>query len=213
MISASGIDVRLGSMPVLRGLELRVDAGEVVAVTGPNGSGKSTLLRLLATLIPPSAGRLELFDRCVSPRDLQTMRKAIGYLGHEPALHPDLTVSENLQLVARLRGGTPDAVNGALADVGLSAAADRRVRVCSAGMRRRAELARVLVCRPDLLLLDEPHAALDATARSLVDRVTSAVTSRGGAAVLVTHDPAGIAGIAPRLLSMSGGRLVEEVAR
>lgn len=199
-------------MPVLRGLELRVDAGEVVAVTGPNGSGKSTLLRLLATLIPPTAGRLELFGRSLSRTDLPTTRKAIGYLGHEPALHPELTVAENLHLVARLSGRPPDAVTAAIADVGLSAAADRRVRVCSAGMRRRAELARVLVSRPQLLLLDEPHAALDATARSLVDRVAAAVTGRGGAAVLVTHDPGGIAGIAPRVLSMSGGRLVEEVA-
>lgn len=210
LVDAVGVDVRFGTAPILRRLDLTVAAGDVVAVTGPNGSGKSTLLRLLATLIRPTAGHLELLGEPPSRRSLPATRRSIGYLGHDPALHPDLTVAENLHLVARLADRRPDTVAAALADVGLSGASDRPVRACSAGMRRRTELARMLVCRPRLLLLDEPHAALDVGARALVDHVTSEVAARGGATVLVTHDLQAVAGIASRCLNMSGGRLVEE---
>lgn len=207
---AVGVGVHLGTAPILRGLDLTLTAGEVVAVTGANGSGKSTLLRLLATLVRPSVGHLELLGVAAPGRVAPATRRAIGYVGHHHALHPDLTVGENLQLVARLVGTNRDAATLALEDVGLTAAADRPVRVCSEGMRRRTELARILLCRPRLLLLDEPHAALDATSRALVDRATAEVTRRGGAAVLVTHDPATVSGIADRVLRLSGGRLMPE---
>lgn len=210
LVDAVGVDVVFGTVPILRGLDLTVAAGDVVAVTGPNGSGKSTLLRLLATLVRPSAGHLELLGHPGSGRKLQDTRRSISYIGHDSALHPDLTVAENLDLVGRLTGQGSDAVVAAIAEVGLAGASARPIRACSAGMRRRVELARVLLCRPRLLLLDEPHAALDASARILVDHVTSQVAGRGGASVLVTHDPEAVAAMAPRLLRMSGGRLDEE---
>lgn len=214
IVDAVGVAVRLGTVPILRDLDLAVHPGEVVAVTGPNGSGKSTLLRLLATLLRPSSGRLELFGMNGRETMDPDVRRRIGHVGHEPALHPDLAVDENLHLVARLAGYQPAAVDRALSAVGLAGAAGRPVRACSSGMRRRAELARILLCRPHLLLLDEAHAALDATSRDLVDRVTMDVIERGGGAVLVTHDPDAVAPLADRLLRLSQGRLVtEEPAR
>lgn len=177
-------------------------------MTGPNGSGKSTLLRLLATLVPPSAGQLTLFGTAAGAAREPGVRRRIGYVGHEPALHPDLSLRDNLHLVARLAGRDRSSADEALGAVGLAGAAERTVATCSEGMRRRAELARILVCRPQLLLLDEAHAALDATSRGLVDTITDDVVGRGGAAVLVTHDPAAVDGIAGRLLHLSRGLLV-----
>jgi heme exporter protein A len=210
IVQASGVDVRLGTVPILRGLDLSLSPGEVVAVTGPNGSGKSTLLRLLATLVRPAAGRLELFGSSSEAARKPAGRRRIGYVGHEAALHADLAVRENLDLIARLAGRGGAAVEEALEVVGLAGAADRPVAACSEGMRRRAELARILVCRPELLLLDEAHAALDATSRGLVDVVTSDVVGRAGAAVLVTHDPGAVATVADRMLRLSRGNLVTE---
>ena len=214
IVEAVGVAVRLGSVPILRALDLTVRAGEVVAVTGPNGSGKSTLLRLLATLLRPSRGRLGLFGTAGQGSSDPSVRRRIGYVGHEPAMHPDLTVRENLDLVARLTGDGSAEVDRVLMAVGLTGAASRTARVCSEGMRRRAELARILLCRPELLLLDEPHAALDAASRQLVDHVTLDVVGRGGGAVLVTHDPKAVAQLADRVLRLAQGRLVtDELAR
>lgn len=200
--------VALGGSPVLRGLDLTVAPGDVVVVTGPNGSGKSTLLRLLATLLRPAVGRLDVFGASGAALRAPAVRRRIGLVGHEPALHPELTVGENLRFVARLAGRDPDLVAPMLATVGLARASGRPSRVCSAGMSRRAELARVLLCQPDLLLLDEAHAALDAAARDLVGLVTADVVARGGAAVLVTHEPHALARMQHRLLHLSQGQLV-----
>lgn len=212
IVEAVGVGVDLGSCPILRGLDLALYPGEVVAVVGPNGSGKSTLLRLLATLVRPSAGRLEVLGSAGDTMTASAVRRRIGYVGHDPALHPDLTLGENLQLVARLVGRDRAAADTALRAVGLAGAADRRVRICSAGMRRRAELARMLLCQPELLLLDEAHAALDAASRGLVDEVATDVVARGGVAVLVTHDPGAVAPLAGRILRLSQGRLIAEAA-
>lgn len=207
LVLAEGIEVRLGGSLVLRDVDLGLGAGEAVALTGPNGSGKSTLLRVLATLLRPTAGRLQVLG-CAWPRCTDAaVRRQITLVGHEAALHPALTVTENLALVADLLGRDHDVVDEALADVGLTGAADRPVRICSQGMTRRAELARAIICRPRLLLLDEAHAALDVDARALVGAVTRRVTDAGGAAVLVTHDVDALAGDVARVLAVRGGRL------
>lgn len=212
VVQAVGVDVRLSTVPILRDLDLTLRAGEVVAVTGPNGSGKSTLLRLLATLLRPSAGRLQLFGSAADATRVPSVRRRIGYVGHETSLHPDLSVGENLQLVARLAGERTATADRAMAAVGLAGATNRPVRACSEGMRRRADLARILLCRPQLVLLDEAHASLDAASRGLVDEVTSGVVGRGGAAVLVTHDPGAVAPLADRLLHLTSGHLSDEAA-
>lgn len=206
----SGIRVDVHRTTVLRDLDLEVVAGEVVGVLGANGSGKSTMLGVLATLVRPAAGGIELFGQPMSRQARATARARIGLVGHTPALYDRLTLAENLRLVARLTGRGEGHADAALARVGLSGAAHRPAVGCSQGMRRRAELARVLLTEPDLLLLDEVHAGLDADAVPLVADIVGSVTGRAGACVLVTHEPDRVGGLCDRLVRVRGG-LIEEV--
>lgn len=191
---------------VLRGVDVEVAAGEVVALTGPNGSGKSTLLRVLAGLVPVDVNGEKVLLRRMSVDD----RTSVALVGHAPALHPVLTVRENLELVAAVVGREGASVVRSLERVGLGGAGDRRLVACSQGMVRRAELAAAVLIGPRLLLLDEAHAALDPAARQLVAELARSVADRGGAAVVVTHDVADAAGWCDRVLAVNDGR-VEEV--
>jgi ABC-type multidrug transport system ATPase subunit len=143
-----------------------------------------------------------------------TVRPAIALVGHVPALYPQLTLQENLEMVARLLGERPDRTARALEVVGLAGARHRRAGHCSQGMLRRAELARALVTRPRLLLLDEAHAGLDPAASQLVELLVAEVRSRGGAAVLVSHEPRRLHPLVDRTVELADGRLrpMEEAA-
>lgn len=183
-----GIAVDIERTPVLRGVDLAVRAGEVVGLVGANGSGKSTLLRVLATLLAPAGGTGHVLGAVLGTPACAAVRPQIVLVGHDSALYPYLTLAENLHFVARLFGVAGSDVDDALEAVGLSGAAGRRADHCSQGMRRRAELARVFAVTPSLLLLDEPHAGLDADSRGLVDLVTDRVRRRGGGCVAVSHE-------------------------
>lgn len=196
---------------ILRELDLAIAAGEVVGVLGANGSGKSTLLEVLATLLRPTSGTVELFGRRLDAAGRRAVRPRIGLLGHTAALYDRLTLAENLRLVARLIGQPAERADAALAQVGLERAADRLAVACSQGMRRRADLARVLLTRPGLVLLDEVHAGLDRDAAPLVDDVVRTVAGRDGAAcVLVSHEPDRLAGLCDRLVRVRSGRVETE---
>jgi heme exporter protein A len=166
---------------VLVGLDLSLDRGQTLLVTGPNGSGKTTLLRLLAGLAAPSAGELEV--------DLD--RGRIGYLGHEPLLYRDLTALENLDLFARLyRLERPrDRIGELLDRYGLESVASRRVSTFSRGMSQRLALCRSLLHSPELLVLDEPHTALDESGARILDDELE-ILSRQTTIVVSSHDPA-----------------------
>lgn len=201
-----GIAVDVDRTPVLRGVDLTVSAGEVLGVIGANGSGKSTLLRVLATLLPVRDGSGHVLGAALGTAACSAVRSRIALVGHTPALYPHLTLGENLHVVARLTGITATTVDGALENVGLVGAAGRRADRCSQGMQRRAELARVLAAAPTLLLLDEPHAGLDADSRGLVDVVAGRVRRRGGACVAVSHDRDRLHCLADRVVEIVEGR-------
>ncbi len=139
------------------------------------------MLRVLATLQAPTKGAVEVLSKEVHPR------AHIGFVGHEPSLNTFLTLRENLEFVADLRGIDHQEVTRAVNAVGLEPVSDRRTDTASQGMRRRADLARIAIIQPVLLLLDEPFSGLDADAGSIVDRLISNTTKRGGAVVLVSH--------------------------
>ncbi|OZM79966.1 heme ABC exporter ATP-binding protein CcmA [Pseudonocardia sp. MH-G8] len=211
LVRLDRVAVTLGRTPVLRDLDLRVGAGEALGVLGANGSGKTTFLHLLATLVRPTAGRAEILGREHGSPGAGAARPAIALIGHLPSLYPQLSLAENLRFVARLTGREDRAVDRALDTVGLGGAAQRRAERCSQGMQRRAELARVLLTRPALLLLDEIHAGLDRDAVGLVDDVVASVRGRGGACVLVSHEPDRLTGVVDRMVRINDGR-AERVA-
>ncbi|OFW63383.1 MAG: hypothetical protein A2135_01820 [Actinobacteria bacterium RBG_16_67_15] len=209
VVDVSSLAVRRPGALVLRQVELRVDAGEAIGLFGDNGSGKTTLLRVLATLIRPSEGGGTVLGARLGTAEIEAIRPRIGLIGHEPALYPNLTLGENLALVHDLCAAPAATPAEALAAVGLAAAGRRRVAHCSNGMRRRAEFARMLITRPDLLLLDEAHVGLDPAAASLVAHLVADVRERGGAAVVVSHERDRVAGIVGRTVVLGDGRLEE----
>lgn len=207
IVSLSGVAVRAGAVPILRDINLTIASGETVGLFGANGAGKTTLLRVIATLNRPSAGAGSVFGASLDANDRFDVRHRIGYIGHTPGLYPELTLGENLRFVAEAMGLDRDSVPDRLGMVGLGGAIDRRADRCSHGMQRRAEFARAHMTSPDLLLLDEPHSALDDTAVALVDDLVKRTVERGGAAVLVSHERKRVTSLSDRTFQIEGGTL------
>jgi heme ABC exporter ATP-binding subunit CcmA len=202
-----------GRNAALAGVSLRIERGSMIALRGPNGAGKTTLLRILATSLRPSFGTAQVDGVDVAARP-DVVRGRVGYLSHANGLYDDLTAAENLHFAARLLGRTDaadaaEAVAVALAEVGLVADADRRVRGFSAGMRRRLALGRLLLRSPSLLLLDEPHAALDADGQALVDRLLAGWHDRGVTVLVASHQSERVARQADGWARLDGGLLTE----
>ena len=176
-----------GRSAALVGISLTIEAGRCVLLLGPNGAGKTTLLRILSTAIGPSFGSAEV-DGLDLVRHAELVRARVAYLSHATGLYDDLTARENLAFAATMLGldGAVGAerVADALSRVGLTDVASSRVRGFSAGMRRRLALARILLARPSVVLLDEPLAALDPEGIALVERLL-AEWRRDGVTVLV----------------------------
>lgn len=203
-----GVSKSYGASPALRSVDLTAAWGSALALFGPNGAGKSTLLRVAAGLVRPDAGEA-LAGGFAQPS--RSARAATGHVGHRDMLYPDLTAEENLRFFARLHGMADgrERVAEALRDAGAERWANRLVRTLSNGMRQRAAVARALLHRPALLLLDEPDAGLDAEGKAFVERVVRAVAEGGGAVVFATHDVERGLACADRYASLRGGRVVE----
>lgn len=207
IVDLESVSVRVGATHILRDVSLTINEGDAIGIFGGNGAGKTTLLRLIATLIKPVAGTAAVFGVDVATDDRYDIRTRIGYVGHMPGLYPEMTLSENLAFVAHAMEIDEAEVDRSLAAVGLAGASNRRAEVCSHGMQRRAEFARVLMTKPQLLLLDEPHSALDADAVELVDALVDRTLGAGGAAVLVSHDKERVLRVATEFAEISGGTL------
>lgn len=207
---------RLGDSEVhaLQGLDLRIDAGEYVAVMGPSGSGKSTLLNILGLLDQPSRGRLLLEGRDVttlSPDEQAAVRsRRIGFVFQSFHLVPRLSAAENIALPMVLAGIAPKErqarVAQALKDYGLASRADHRPSELSGGQRQRVAIARATIMQPPLLLADEPTGNLDRATGDEVVRLLEELNARGVTLIVVTHD-ASLGARARRRLMMEDGQL------
>ena len=194
MIRARGLEKRYGAKRVLRGVDIDVPTGGFGVVTGANGSGKTTLLRLVVGLVSPSRGALVV----------EVDRSRIGYVGHEALVYRELTAVENLELFGRLYRipERRERIGMLLERFGLWGARNERVSTFSRGMTQRLALCRTLLHDPELLVLDEPHSALDEAGAALLDRELEALA--GERTVLVaTHDPARVEQLASTRLTLA----------
>src|SRR5215213_3423615 len=193
----------LGRFPALAGVDLDVQAGEVVLLHGPNGAGKTTLLRACAGLVAISAGEAEVLGHDLR-HDRRAVRRRIGLLGHATFLYDDLTVADNLRFSARAAGADLSSAAAAMTRLGL----DGRLRDVpagrlSAGQRRRVSLAAVVARRPELWLPDEPHAGLDAAGRNLLDELVREAAASGATVLLASHELDRAAALATRTVTMA----------
>jgi len=186
LFAGAGLAALRGERLVFRGLEFALGAGEALALTGANGSGKTTLLRLMAGLARPFAGRLgwDGGDLWTAP---EAHRARLIYLGHLPGLKPALSVAENLAFEAALGGQPPAAVGAALERLALRPLAGLALRRLSAGQRRRAALARLLLRPAPLWLLDEPATSLDSANEARLWALAAEHLAAGGRLVVATH--------------------------
>src|SRR5918998_1667680 len=205
-IDAVDLTKRFGRTAAVDAADLRVEAGELVALLGPSGSGKTTLLRLVAGFEVPDAGRVAIGGRPVAGEGVwcEPDRRRIGMVFQDGALFPHLTVADNLAF-GRPR---PGRVGECLDLVGLAARASAYPHELSGGERQRLALARALAADPAVVLLDEPFTALDAGLRErLREEVAAILKAAGTSALLVTHDQAEALSLADRVAVMRDGRI------
>jgi heme exporter protein A len=183
------LSLERGGRPLFAGLFFEVREGEALVIQGSNGAGKSSLLRAIAGLLPFSGGRL----RHEGGDAHAGLGEQAHYLGHANSLRSALTAEENLAFWAALQGGAAFGVKPALERLGLPHVLDFPVHALSAGQKRRVALARLLVARREIWLLDEPTTALDVGSQTLFANTMQEHLSKGGLILVATHAPLGIA--------------------
>jgi len=210
------------NLEVLRGIDLSIEEGEVVAIVGPSGAGKSTLLHCIGTLDLPTSGRIELAGEDITvlgatkARKLAALRnRTIGFVFQFHHLLPEFNALENVVMPGLIQGKTADEMEGAaralLVEVGLGDRLTHRPGELSGGEQQRVALARALVLSPKLLLADEPTGNLDTRAGAEVLHIMQdSVRELGQTVVMVTHDPVA-AGYADRAIFLMDGRVVSEM--
>lgn len=210
-IRARGVSHAYGPRQALIDLCLEIQRGELFAILGPNGGGKTTLFRLLSTLMPLQSGEIHVFD-CHLARQAHAVRSLIGVVFQSPSLDRKLTARENIRLQAALYGlggrELTQRMEQLLDRFGLCERADELTERLSGGLRRRVEIAKGLIHRPRLLLLDEPSTGLDPGARSDLWKLLRQLREEDGTTIVLTTHYLDEADGADRLAILSAGRLV-----
>ncbi len=207
VVHLRGAVTLLGRFPALAGIDLDVAAGEIVLLRGPNGAGKTTLLRLCAGLLPVTRGEARVLGHDLADRrQARPLRGRVGLLGHATGLYDELTVADNVRFWGRAAGAAPQDIDGAIRACGLDGRlAPLLVARLSAGQRRRTSLACLLARRPELWLLDEPHAGLDQEGRDLLDGLVRRAVAEGATVVLASHELDRAEALAHRVVTIAGG--------
>jgi heme exporter protein A len=207
LLETRGVAKRYGPLWVLHGIDFSLARGESVALLGPNGAGKSTFLRILAGITRPSRGVVRWREGVASGKGPLAQRRRIGFVGHRSFLYGSLTVRENLTLYAGLyQVQDPQRrIQESLERFGLVSFRERRVAQLSRGLEQRAALARALLHKPEILLLDEPFTGLDAGATEALAALLHEEMQRGVSLVLATHDFAQAEALCRRVMVLARG--------
>ena len=214
MINVHGLTKSFGPRAALVGVDLGVDAGEFVTLVGPNGAGKTTLLRILATLTKPTKGSVRIAG--LDPvKNGEQARRLIGFLSHHTLLYNDLTAEQNLNFYAQMYD--LDNASARIADlleqVRLTARRRDLVRTFSRGMQQRLSVARAVLHRPQVLLLDEPYTGLDPNAAQVLTDLLAELAGEGCTVLLTTHNLERGLALGQRMLVLSQGRIVYDERR
>ncbi len=207
-IEITGLQKRYGVVEALRGVDLKVEPGELVGLIGPNGAGKTTTLRVLTGQLLPTSGTVRVVgvDVVANPGEA---RKKLGVVPEEPALFEYLSCREFLEFVVQIRGAGD--VDRAVEESGLGTDADRLIREYSQGMRRKAALAAALVASPPVLVLDEALNGLDPPSAARVKQTLRDRCDAGATVLLSTHVLETVEKVADRVVMLAQGRVVADV--
>jgi putative ABC transport system ATP-binding protein len=220
LLAARGVTRSFGATPALRGADLGIAAGEIVALMGPSGSGKSTLLHCLAGILTPDAGEVwfdgDRLDRLGDKARTELRRQRFGFVFQFGQLVPELAAVENVALPLLLeghsRGGALAEAEPWFARLGLDGLERRRPGELSGGEAQRVALARALVTQPDVIFADEPTGSLDSLAGELVmDLLVDTAREQQATVLVVTHEPR-VAAYADREVIVRDGRVLDRVA-
>jgi len=207
-IWVEGVSKVFGRRDVLRDISFAVERGGFLAMFGPNGAGKTTTLRIVATLLSPSSGAVRVAGHDLKD-DPMPVRRAIGFISHNPLVYRDLTAEENLRFYSAMYGVADDGrrIRDLLERVELSHRRFDVVRTFSKGMLQRLAIARALLHKPRVLLLDEPHSGLDPHAVDILDGLLDEIRAEH-TFVMVTHNMRKGLELADQVLILDGGRIV-----
>ncbi len=213
-VKVEGLTKSFGNHLALRGIDLEVRQGESVVIFGPNGAGKTTLIRVLATIMNPSSGKV-LVDGLNLKNNAEDIRRRIGVVTHQTFLYSNLTAYENLEFYGRMYDvpGRKERIHKVVAMVGMTSRLHDRVGTLSRGMQQRLSIARALLHKPAIMLLDEPETGLDQQALSMLWEALQTEGEEKRTIFLTTHNLERGLELGERLLILDNGRIVYEGSR
>ena len=188
--------------PVFHSFSFQVESGEKIGLLGPNGSGKTTLLKMISGIMSIDSGEIKIGENIVNP-DESAARKYLYYLGHSVGLYPGLTAIENLSFIAGLYKKNDFSIKNIVNKVGLHDTENKLVKFYSQGMLQRLKLATALILNPDILLLDEPLAGLDAEGIQLFESLYTEWRGGEKTMLIVSHDPDWLSSKTDRIIELN----------
>lgn len=209
MLEVCDVTKAFGLSYALRNVNLEVSAGETVFLVGPNGAGKTTFLRIIATLIKPTTGSIHMYGQDIWQADV-SFRNRIGYISHNTLLYDELTARQNLTFYGRMYGLSEpeDRITSLIEKVGLENRANDLVRTFSRGMKQRLSIARAVLHKPQLLLLDEPYTGLDIVATESLTELLQSLAGEGCSILMTTHHVSSSLFAPDRAVVLRQGRVI-----
>jgi len=210
-IEVEGLTKSFGNRLVLREIDLEVRKGESVVVLGPNGAGKTTLIKALATIINPSSGKIQIAGLNIK-NDAEEVRRRIGVITHQTLLYRNLTAYENLEFYGRIYDvpGRKERIEEVATMVGMTSNLHKRVGTLSRGMQQRMTIARSMLHKPEIMLLDEPETGLDQQATEMLWETMRGDGEKKRTVIFTTHNLERGFEVCERLLILDKGRIVFE---